>query len=71
MTGENWPDVLWTGIDAVAPDVAPERRDFAPSALFFILWIIAGNFMALNRARKPRTDCHLTGGQTRLYPCVL
>ena len=47
-TGDNLPDLVYSGMDAVAPDVAPTRADWSPSALFFIVWTVFGMFMALN-----------------------
>ena len=47
-TGDNYPDLMWSGMDAVGTDVAPERVDFAPTTVFFILWTLVGTFMGLN-----------------------
>eukprot|EP00965_Chrysotila_dentata_P002125 70091-Pleurochrysis_carterae.AAC.1 len=35
-------------MDATTPGHAPERDDFSPAALFFILWMFIGGFLALN-----------------------
>ena len=49
MTGDNMPDLMWHGMDAVGEDMAPQRTDFSPAAaLFFIAWILVGTFVALN-----------------------
>ena len=47
-TGDGWEDVMFQGMDAVGPGVAPVRNDFSPSALFFIAWMFFGSFFALN-----------------------
>ena len=47
-TGDGWEDVMYQGMDAVGPGIAPVRNDFSPSALFFIAWMFFGAFFALN-----------------------
>ena len=47
-TGDGWEDVMFQGMDAVGPGVAPVRNDFSPSALFFIAWMFFGSFFAVN-----------------------
>ena len=47
-TGDNMPDLLWVGMDSKGVDVAPRRTDFSPFAIYFIVWIFIGSFMALN-----------------------
>ena len=48
MTGDNLPDLAWAAMDARGVDVAPERTDASPAALYFVLWLLVGTFMALN-----------------------
>jgi hypothetical protein len=47
-TGDGWEDVMYQGMDAVGPGIAPVRNDFSPSAMFFIAWMFFGAFFALN-----------------------
>merc|ERR1740117_1026389 len=47
-TGDGWEDVMYQGMDAVGPGIAPVRNDFSPSALFFIAWMFFGSFFAVN-----------------------
>ena len=47
-TGDGWEDVLFAGMDSVAPGVAPQRSDFNAYAIYFLAWIFVGNFIALN-----------------------
>ena len=47
-TGDGWEDIMFAGMDATAPGHGPERNDFSPAALFFILWMFVGSFIALN-----------------------
>jgi hypothetical protein len=47
-TGDGWEDVMYQGMDAVGPGIAPVRNDFSPSAMFFIAWMFFGSFFAVN-----------------------
>ena len=47
-TGDGWEEVLFVGMDAVGPGLAPQRNDTNPVALYFILWIFVGSFFAMN-----------------------
>ena len=47
-TGDGWDKIMFKGMDAVAPGVAPVRNDSNPVALYFILWIFVGSFFAMN-----------------------
>ena len=48
VTTDTLPDLMIHGMDAVAKDVAPVPTDWSWSGLYFVLWILLGNFMALN-----------------------
>ena len=45
---EGWPDVMYAGVDAVSPGLAPVRDNNEWNALFFILWIIVGGMFLIN-----------------------
>ena len=47
-TTEGWPDVMWSGVDAVAVGTMPQRGASIVSAGFFILFMIVGKFFVLN-----------------------
>ena len=47
-TGDNMPDLMYAGMDAVGPDEPPRRTDWSASALFFLAWMLVGTFIALN-----------------------
>ena len=47
-TGDNMPDLMYAGMDAVGIGEAPVRTDWSPSALFFIAWTLVGAFIAIN-----------------------
>lgn len=47
-TGDNWEAFMWAGMDVVDVDVAPVRNDHSPNSIYFIMWMIVGNFVALN-----------------------
>ncbi len=47
-TGDAWEDVMFQGMDAVGPGLAPERNDFSRMSLFFVAWMFFGGFFALN-----------------------
>ena len=48
--GETWADILWLGVDARATDISVTfRKNSSPAnALFFITFMVIGNFFALN-----------------------
>ncbi len=48
MTGDNMPRLMWLGMDAEDVDVAPVRKDWSASAIYFLAWQVIGTFMALN-----------------------
>ena len=81
-TGDNYPDVLWSGMDSVGADVAPVRTDFSPTAIFFILWILVGTFMALNlfvgaivenfhKLRAENEGLHLLTAEQKLWVVMM
>ena len=47
-TGDAWDDIMFVGMDAVGPGIAPQRNDFSLHSLYFILWIFVGCFFAIN-----------------------
>jgi hypothetical protein len=36
-TGDGWEDFMHMGMDAIGPGIAPQRNDFSPIALYFIM----------------------------------
>ena len=50
VTSDTLPDLMIHGMDAAngGVDVAPVPTDWSWSGLFFVVWILVGNFMALN-----------------------
>ena len=47
-TGDNLPDLMYLGMDAVGPGEAPVRTEWSPAALYFLAWLLVGTFMGLN-----------------------
>ena len=47
-TGDNMPDLMYRGMDAVGPGVAPVRTEWSPDVLYFLGWLLIGSFMGLN-----------------------
>ena len=47
-TADGWDMFMFTGMDAVGPDLAPVRNDFSINSLFFILWLVLGCFTMMN-----------------------
>jgi hypothetical protein len=45
---EGWPDVMFSGIDAVDVGIAPIRNHNPAAALYFMTWIVVGAFFILN-----------------------
>ena len=47
-TGDNWEGFMFAGMDATGVDMAPERNDFSPMSIYFLIWMLVGNFVCLN-----------------------
>jgi len=47
-TADTLPDLIFHGMDAVGPDLKPQPTDWSMTALYFILWLLVGNLMALS-----------------------
>jgi len=47
-TGDGWTDFMYTGMDVVGPGIAPQRNDFSPACIFFIMWLLVGTFTTIN-----------------------
>merc|ERR1719510_863200 len=47
-TLDNWPSLMYDGIDAVGVDKAPVRDNQIPAAFFFVAVIIMGGFLSFN-----------------------
>ena len=47
-TGDGWEAFMFAGMDATGVDMAPERNDFSAVAVFFLMWMLVGNFVSIN-----------------------
>ena len=47
-TGDAWEDVMFAGMDARGPGVAPLRNDYSWNVTFFIAWLLFGTFVVIN-----------------------
>merc|ERR1711965_603326 len=47
-TADGWDMFMFTGMDAVGPNLSPVRNDFSPLSMFFILWLVLGCFTMMN-----------------------
>ena len=47
-TADGWDMFMFTGMDAVGPNISPVRNDFSPLSMFFILWLVLGCFTMMN-----------------------
>ncbi|KOO32672.1 voltage-gated ion channel superfamily [Chrysochromulina tobinii] len=47
-SGDSWEEPMWTMMAATEPGHAPVRNDLSAAAIFAILWMLVGNFVALN-----------------------
>ena len=47
-TGDGWDEIMFSGMAAVGPGIAPVRNDTSMVALYFILWILIGGLVAMN-----------------------
>jgi hypothetical protein len=45
---ENWPQIMWQGVDAVSDEHAPVRDHNKWASLYFISFVIVGSFFAVN-----------------------
>jgi hypothetical protein len=48
VTADTLPDLIFAGMDATGVDQPPVPTDWSWTALYFLLWLLVGNFMALN-----------------------
>jgi hypothetical protein len=55
-TGDNMPDLMYVGMDAKGVDVAIARTEWSPAAIYFILWMLIGTFIAVNMIIGAITD---------------
>ena len=55
-TGDNMPDLMYVGMDAKGVDVATARTEWSPAAIYFILWMLIGTFIAVNMIIGAITD---------------
>ena len=39
---------MFAGMDATGVDMAPVRNDFSPMSIYFLIWMLVGNFVCLN-----------------------
>jgi hypothetical protein len=47
-TGDDWETLMFAGMDAVGPGIAPQRNDFSLHSLFFIGWMLVGCLTVIN-----------------------
>ena len=47
-TGDGWEDFMFRGMDVTGPGTGPERHDFSPLSLYFIMWLMVGTFTTIN-----------------------
>ena len=47
-SGDSWEEPMWAMMAATEPGHAPVRNDISAAAIFAILWMLVGNFVALN-----------------------
>ena len=47
-TGDTLPDLIYQAMDAVGIDKTPVATDWSWSGLYFIAWLLVGNFMCLS-----------------------
>ena len=55
-TGDNMPDLMYVGMDAKGVDLAIARTEWSPAAIYFILWMLIGTFIAVNMIIGAITD---------------
>ncbi|KAJ9443790.1 Muscle calcium channel subunit alpha-1 [Diplonema papillatum] len=46
--GDGWAVIMWSGIDARGVDLNPKRNANPLNALFFVLFVVVGQFFAMN-----------------------